>query len=95
MVVLGWEGSWWEIDNWHSVDCWGLGASADCWGLVGRRDVPPSSVDAKDVRLDYGQALLDGGKLILRKGTQNVFFQVLKSYFFLNYSNLCAKAKFN
>ena len=50
-------------------------------GLVGRRDVPPNYVDAKNVRLDYGQALVDGGKLIFKKGTQNVFFQVLKGYF--------------
>ena len=59
-------------------------------GLVGRRDVPPNIVDAKDVRLDYGQALLDGGKLIFKNVHKMSSFKYSK-VIFLTCSNLCAK----
>lgn len=48
-------------------------------GLVGRRNVPPNHVDAKNVRLDYGKSLMDGGKLIFKKIHKMSSF---KSYFF-------------
>ena len=50
-------------------------------GLVGRRDVPPNYVDAKNVRLDYGQALVDGGKLIFKKVRKMSSFKYSKIIF--------------
>ena len=36
----------------------GSGASTLIEGLVGRKDVPPKSVAAKEVKLDHGQVFL-------------------------------------
>ena len=67
----------------------GLGASVDCRGFGWEeRCPPPNYVDAKNVKLDYGQALVDGGKLIFKKVRKTSSF---KTYFFLKCSNLWAK----
>ena len=66
----------------------GSGPQLIAEGLVGRRDVPPNYIDAKNVRLDYGQARMGGRKLIFKKVRKTSSF---KAYFFLNCSNLWAK----